>query len=199
MNLEEVKDALYDITAMFFYGATVIWAEQINTKPNPPCVTLKMGGMQKTAFPIVDEDGSRYYSCRTTAEVNLYTKGKPVTVGENVTGNYSNTATSDLMEFFNFIESENITDIMAGKGIEVTLIPPVRDLTSLLNDSKYRYRAMAEAAVTFPMEADGPYGIGGMPEIPNYSGGGVAEMAEAETDKIEEIEIIEGGNNSYEK
>jgi len=199
MNLEEVKDALYDITAMFFSGAMVIWAEQINTKPNPPCVTLKMGGIQKTAFPIVDEDGSRYYSCRTTAEVNLYTKGKPVTVGENVTGNYANTATSDLMEFFNFIESENITDIMAGKGIEVTLIPPVRDLTSLLNDSKYRYRAMAEASVTFPMEADGSYGIGGMPKIPNYSGGGTSEMAGAETDTIEEIEIIEGGNNSYEK
>lgn len=202
MNLEEVKEALYDMTALFFHGAVVIWAEQINTKPNPPCVTLKIGSIQRSAFPFLDKDGSRYYSCRTTAEVNLYTKGKPITVGNHVTGNYANTATSDLMDFFNYIESEEITDQMAEKGIEVTLIPPVRDLTALLNDSQYRYRAMAEAVVTFVQQADGPYGICGMPQVPNYSGGGTTEMVEAETGIIEKIELesrMEGGSNDYEE
>lgn len=202
MNLEEVKEALYDMTALFFHGAAVIWTEQINTKPNPPCVTLKIGSIQRSAFPILDKDGSRYYSCRTTAEVNLYTKGKPITVGNHVTGNYANTATSDLMDFFNYVESEEITDRMAEKGIEVTLIPPVRDLTALLNDSQYRYRAMAEAVVTFVQQADGSYGICGMPQVPNYSGGGTIEMVEAETGIIEKIELesrMEGGNNDYEE
>lgn len=191
MNLEEAKESLYDITAMFFRGAAILWTEQINTKPAPPCVTLKMGALQRNAFPLVNEDGSRYYSCRTTAEINLYTRGKPVTGGDGVTGNYINTATSDLMEFLNFVESETITDIMAGKGMEVTLIPPVRDLTALQNDSRYRYRAMAEAAVTFAQEADGPYGVGGMPDIPNYSGGGEEGMAAEETAGIEEISTEE--------
>lgn len=191
MNLEEAKESLYDITAMFFRGAAILWAEQINTRPAPPCVTLKMGALQRNAFPLVDEEGSRYYSCRTTAEINLYTMGKPITVKDNVTGNYANTATSDLMDFFNFVESEEITDKLAGKGIEVTLIPPVRDLTVLLNDSKYRYRAMAEAAVTFAQEVNGLYGIGGMPDVPNYSGGGEAEMAAEEIADIEGIEVSE--------
>lgn len=191
MNLEEAKESLYDITAMFFRGAAILWAEQINTRPAPPCVTLKMGALQRNAFPLVDEEGSRYYSCRTTAEINLYTMGKPITVKDNVTGNYANTATSDLMDFFNFVESEEITDKLAGKGIEVTLIPPVRDLTVLLNDSKYRYRAMAEAAVTFAQEANGLYGIGGMPDVPNYSGGGEAEMVAEEIADIEGIEVSE--------
>ncbi len=197
MNLEEVKEVLYDITAMFFHGAAVIWAEQINTKPPLPYITLKIGSIQRTAFPFIAADGGRYYPCQTTLEINLYTKGRPVTVEAHVTGNYANTAAPDLMDFFNFAESEEITDMMAKKGIEVTLIPPVRDLTALLNDSKYRYRAMAEAAVTFVQEADGRYGINGISAAPNSSGGGTPEMAEAVIETIKEVEIkdVTGGGN----
>ena len=135
MTLEEVKEALYDITDMFFKGATVIWTEQSNTKPPLPYVTLKLGAVQRTAFPVVMDDGSRFYPCSTIVEINLYTKGKPVRVGDNITGNYINTATSDMMEFFNFVESDEVTDILAARGIGVTLMPPVRDLTDLQNDS----------------------------------------------------------------
>ncbi len=195
MNLEEVKDTLYDIAAMFFTGATVIWTEQINTKPPLPYVTLKLGGIQRTSFPVVGDDGNRYYPCRTTAEVNLFTKGKPVTVKEKVTGNFANTATSDMMDFFNFVESERITDLLAGKGMDISLLPPVRDLTDLQNDSRYRYRSMAEATVLFSEEAEGPYGIGGMSYAPNSSGGGTPEKVEAISDTIEEVELTEGGND----
>lgn len=194
MNLEEVKDTLYDIADMFFVGATVIWTEQINTKPPLPYVTLKVGSIQRTSFPVVDDNENRYYPCRTTVEVNLFTKGKPVTVKEKVTGNFANTATSDMMDFFNFVESERITDLLAGRGMDISLVPPVRDLTDLQNDSRYRYRSMAEATISFVEEADGPYGIGGMPYAPNSSGGGTPEKVDATTETIEEVELIEGGN-----
>lgn len=194
MRLEEVEDVLYGITSKFFTGATVIWSEQINTKPPLPYVTLKVGGVQRTAFPIINEDGTRYYPCSTVAEINLYTKGKPVTVRENATGNYANTAVSDMIDFFNFVESDNVTDLLAMNGMDISLIQPVRDLTDLQNDSRYRYRAMAEATVSFAMEADGPYGVGGI-AAPNSSGGGTAEMAKAVFDTIEEVEITEGGKD----
>lgn len=194
MNLEEVKDTLYDIADMFFVEATVIWTEQINTKPPLPYVTLKVGSVQRTSFPVVDDNENRYYPCRTTVEVNLFTKGKPVTVKEKVTGNFANTATSDMMDFFNFVESERITDLLAGRGMDISLVPPVRDLTDLQNDSRYRYRSMAEATISFAEEADGPYGIGGMPYAPNSSGGGTPEKVDATTETIEEVELIEGGN-----
>lgn len=193
MRLEEVEDVLYDIASMFFAGATVIWAEQVNTKPPLPYVTLKVGGVQRTAFPLVNIDGIRYYLCNTVAEINLYTKGKPATVKENVTGNYANTAVSDLMEFINFMESDEVTDLLAGKGMDIYQIPPVRDLADLQNDSRYRYRAMAEATVSFAMEADGPYGVGGMTAIPNSSGGGTEELSLTKENLIEKIEISEGG------
>lgn len=194
MRLEDVEDMLYDIASAFFAGTTVIWAEQVNTKPPLPYVTLKVGSVQRTAFPIINEDGSRYYPCSTVAEINLYTKGKAVTVKENATGNFANTAVSDLMDFFNFVESDIVTDHLAGNGMDITLIQPVRDLADLQNDSRYRYRAMAEATVSFAMEADGPYGVGGM-AAPNSSGGGTSEMAEAVFDTIEEVEITEGGKD----
>lgn len=190
MRLEDVKSVIYEITAEFFQGAKVLFAEQINTKPNLPYVTIKTGGIRRTRFPIVDDNGNRYYPCSTTMEVNLYTKGKPVTVAPNVTGNYSNTATSDLTDYFNYLDSDAVTDLLAACGMDISLEPPVRDLTDLQNDSKYRYRAMAEATVSFVQEADGPYGIGGM-DAPNPSGGGAPEMADAEADAIEEAEIIE--------
>lgn len=193
MNLAEVKERLFDLTELFFKGATVIWSEQINTKPPLPYVTLKCGGVNRTSFPVDDGDGRRVYQAKTTWEVNLYTKGQPITVGEGVTGNYANTAVSDLTEFTIFLDSESIVDIIAGYGMDVTLIPPVRDLTNLQNDSKYRYRAMAEFSVSYVQEADGPYGTGSMPLVPNSSGGGTKEMADAVAETIEEVEITEGG------
>lgn len=190
MNMEGLKSILYEITASFFQGATVIWAEQVNTKPSLPYITIKTNGIRKTGFPVIDKDGNRYYPSSTMMEINLYTKGKQVTAGANVTGNFVNTATSDLNDFFNYLDSDEIVDILAGYGINISLEPPVRDLTDLQNDSKYRYRAMAEATVSFAQEADGPYGIGGM-TAPNASGGGTSAMAEAEDVVIEDIEITE--------
>ncbi len=189
MNLAEVKEKLYDLTALFFKGAAVIWSEQVNTKPPLPYVTLKCGGVNRTSFPVVDLEGRRVYQARTTWEVNLFTKGRPVTGGEGVTGNYANTAVSDLAEFTDFLDSDVVVDIIAGYGMDVMLMPPVRDLTDLQDDSRYRYRAMAEFSVLFVQEAGGPYGLGGMPLVPNSSGGGTQEMADMETERIEEIEI----------
>ena len=169
MNMESVESVIYDVTAEFFHGATVIWAEQVNTKPDLPYVTLKTGNLNRTRFPVVDDDGNRFYPCSTLLEINLYTKGKAVTVAENVTGNYANTAASDLQDFFNYLDSEEIVDKLAAHGMDISLEPPVRDLTQ---------------------EANGRYGIGGM-DAPNASGGGSAEMADTTSGVIEEVEISE--------
>ena len=197
MNMESIESVIYDVTAEFFRGATVIWVEQVNTKPDLPYVTLKTGNINRTRFPVVDDDGNRFYPCNVLLEINLYTKGRAVTIAENVTGNYANTATSDLQDFFNYLDSDKIVDKLASQGMDISLEPPVRDLTNLQNDSKYRYRAMAEATVLFSQEANGSYGIGGM-DAPNASGGGSAEMTDTQIDVIEEVEITEqnyeGGN-----
>lgn len=191
MNLTEVKERLYDAAVQFFAGGTVVWAEQIGTKPEPPYVTLKTGSLSRTAFHVEDGEGVRSYQCSTAAEVNLYTRGQPVTEGESVTGNCINTATEDLMEFSNFLESEAMADFFTGYGMSVLLIPPIRDLSFLQNDSKYRYRAMAEYAVTFVEEASGRYGLSGMSKAPNSSMGGTEEMVKEPIGVIEDFELKE--------
>lgn len=191
MNQRMVKEKLYDATALFFVGATVIWAEQIITKPSLPYVTLKLGGINRSAFPVEDGEGRRLYYCSTLAEVNLYTNGEPITEGEGHTGNCINTAMADLMEFSNFLESEAMVNFFSAVGIDVYLMPPVRDLTSLQNDSKYRYRAMVEYAITFVMEAGGYYGLAGMCPAPNSSGGGTEEMVKEPIGTIDEAEVKE--------
>ena len=84
MNLNEVKDVIYDVVSGYFSGASVIWAEQVNTVPPLPYVTLKTGGVGRTRVPVVDGDdfNRMHYPSTTTLEVNLYTAGKPVRAGD---------------------------------------------------------------------------------------------------------------------
>lgn len=188
MSLEDAKKTIYDLVAGFFVGATVIWAEQTNTKPPLPYVTLKTNGLKRSTFPI-DSDSGRFYNAGTTLEINLYAQGKPIVVGENTTGNFINTAVSDLTDFFSYLDSDNMIDIVSEAGLDIMLMPPVRDLTELKNEVKYRYRAMAEAEVSFVLLANGAYGI---TEI-NASGGGTDEMIHSQRETIETVEIT-GGN-----
>lgn len=95
------------------------------------------------------------------------------------------------MEFSGFLESEAMLDFFTGCNMSVLLMPPIRDLTSLQNDSKYRYRAMAEYVVTFVEEAGGRYGLSGMKTAPNSSGGGTEEMVREPIGVIEDFELKE--------
>ncbi|WP_313579957.1 hypothetical protein [Lacrimispora sp.] len=195
MNQSQVKNKLFELTSMFFQGATVAWVEQTMTKPVVPYVTLRTGNINKTLFPCHDEAGDRYYPCSTIAEINLYTKGRPRTVAEGVTGNYENTATSDLMEFVKFLESGEIQNRIAAANMDIQLNPPIRDLTELLNDSKYRYRAMAEFTVSYMEKASGRYGVSDCMYIPNYSGGNTREFTAASQYEIKEVEVKEDVDN----
>lgn len=192
MDIENVKSVLYELTADFFKGATVIWAEQINTKPEPPYVTIKTGNIDKTVFPVIDDDGVTSYPCSTKFEINLYTKGRPIKVGKSTTGNFVNTAVNDLMQFFVYLESEAVVDKLSLAEIDILLNPPVRDLTVLQNDSRYRYRAMAEATVSFMYDANGAYGISGT-NVPNSSGGGTEDMSNYKIESIKDVTIQSGG------
>ena len=194
MNLNEAKEAFRAVTARFFAEASVRWAEQIGTVPAPPYLTLKFGSVERRAFPVQDPAIGRCYHCHTVAEVNLYTKGKPLTAGKNTTTNYANTALSDLMEFSSYLESDGVVDELAEQPMDVSLKGPVRDLSSLENDRQYRYRAMAEYDVSFVMEAEGRYAISATPDTPNCSGGGTKALKEEETGFFTEAETeyVEG-------
>lgn len=200
MTLEEVKERIYEVIESYFAGATVLWEEQANTKPPLPYTILKLGQIKRAEFPIEEEteDRERSYQCSSILEVNLYTKGKPAVIGKTITSSYINTALSDLTQFTNYLQSEYITDLLSEDGIGISLMPPERDVSFLENKNDYRYRAMAEYAVFFVMEANGAYGIGGM-EVPNASGGCTKELADTPIEPMKDVQIeVERGNEDEE-
>ena len=190
MTLDIVRERLYSLTALFFAGANVLWAEQVNTQAALPYVTIKIGGVRRGTHSVKYLALGSCYHCETVAEFNLYTAGKSIPVNGKATGNFINTATADLTQFANFMESPGAIDILSDPPISVILKGEIRDLSFLENDRKHRYRAMAEFDIGFVERADGRYGILGE-TVPNASGGGVNSMASEIIENIEEAEIEE--------
>lgn len=197
MTYEQLKDTLQEIVSVFFSDATVIWAEQKTVQPKVPYITLKLGGLTRDNFISESKSGDNYYNNSTTLEINLYTQGRMVNNGNKASKSYINTAISDLNDLFFFLDSDFGLDLQAEKKITISLTPPIRDLSELQHETSYRYRAMAEATVTFAQTANGIYGMYERP-VPNASGGGNIEMATTNVETIEKAIITEGGNNNEE-
>lgn len=190
MTFEEVKQQLYELVVKYHPGAMVVWEKTKGVTPKPPYITLGYRNLNRSAFPLSDDEGEhRYYNYDFIFEINLYTVGKKVKT-ENATY-FENTAVEDLEEFVRFLDSEGITDELAKKDVTIVCNPPIRDLSELIGDTKFNYRSMCEFTVSFVGVADGKYGVSGNKSVPNPSGGGLQEFTEAEDFVIEEIIIKE--------
>lgn len=192
MTLGQVKQVLYDTVVKFHPGAMVVWEKTKGVKPRPPYITLGYSNLERSQFPLSDDEGEhKYYNYSFLFEINLYTVGKEIKVDGVGTGAYENTAMEDLEEFVRFMDSDETTDLLATKNVTIVMNPPVRDLSELIGDTKFNYRSMVEFTVTFVGTADGRYGVSGDEAVPNPSGGGLEEFTEAENFVIEKVIIQE--------
>lgn len=187
MTVGEVKQFLYELVLLYHPNDMIKWTKTGGVKPKPPFIALAVRNLERSSFPITSESGINYYNYSMLFEINLYTVGKLITG----TSAYENTAIDDLEEFVRFLDSETITDKIAQSNICIQLNSPINDLSELIGDTKFNYRSMAEFIVTFTGKAEGRYGVAGAATIPNSSGGGNADYAEAETYEIKEVEIKE--------
>lgn len=185
---EKLRQRLYEVVSQFFAKATVIWVEQINTKPSEPYVTLKLGGSKGTLFGC-DDNGLKYRTEKTTLEVNLYTKGRQRIVNGKKLTNYVNTAVSDMIDFMDYMDSLEVVDGLAKDGISA--LPKdgnVNDLSAIDHETQHQYRAMVEFDVTFVRVSGGKYGTSLMDEATNSSGGGSEELQQP-ISEIAKVEI----------
>lgn len=189
MNIGEVKQYLYDLVAMYHPGATIAWTKTGGVKPKAPFISLAYSNLDRSQFPVTNDEGENYYNYSMTFEINLYTKGKPVKAGTETY--YENTAVEDLDEFIRFLDSPKISDITSGNNVTIVFNPPVRDVSELIGDTKFNYRSMAEFTVSFTDLASGEYGIHNKTNVPNPSGGGTQEYAGAVIEPIESVAIEE--------
>lgn len=194
MTFAEVKQLLYELVAKYHPGAMVVWEKTKGVTPKPPYITLGYSNLNRSAFPLSDDEGEhKYYNYDFIFEINLYTVGKKVGAGN--ASYFENTAVEDLEEFVRFLDSEGITDELAQKNVTIVCNPPIRDLSELIGDTKFNYRSMCEFTVSFVGIADGKYGVLGSKSVPNPSGGGLQEFTEAEISVIEEVIIQEESND----
>ena len=172
MSLSKVKENVYDIVSGFFSSGTVIWDKQVATKPKLPYVTLKTGSVTKKVFAVQDENLARWYECKTILEINVYTQGRKINIDDATISNYEDTSVDDLTDLVIYLESDEIQDVLAELNIDMSLKGDIRPLSNLMNDTKYRYRAMVEIELTWTEKTSGAYGMGQKEQLPNYSGGG---------------------------
>jgi hypothetical protein len=202
LNQRELKNHLYELVSTYFAGATVIWAQTNTVKPPAALVTLKTGLITRTLYPIMEVRNGvscGYYPSKTALEINLFTKGAPI-VSEGETIAYENTAVADLTEFLNFVGSPHVIAWCLERDIDITPSSDVLDVTALISDTQWEYRAMVELEIDFVQYAIGATGIldetsivdGGIDPKwngPTPSGGGTQELADKDIGYFQSVEV----------
>jgi hypothetical protein len=158
----ELEKHLYDLVSMYFASAKVIWGSAGAVKPHIPVVTLHTGTLQRHYQPLTQNVNGvpvNCYELTTTLQVDLYTRGGAIaTTAPKQTTAYENTATNDLEAFTLFLDSAFVSDWCEDK--DITLIAGnVQDLTAIINDTTWNYRAMVEIEVRFTQIAVGAAGV----------------------------------------
>jgi hypothetical protein len=210
MTPDNVKSRLYSRISAYWSSATVKWGAAPGVKPLSPLVVLRMGAVTRPARPIAQlaADGSYVaaYPSETTLQVDLFTRGKLVTSSSG--DYYENTAVSDLLRFVNYLDSPATVDWLTKNDISLYLLGSVQDLSEVVNDTQWSYRAMCELGIGFTewaaeyesilgdenikFDEDGnPMGICGGNWAQTASGGGTKELAAETTGFFTEAKINE--------
>jgi len=157
VNHGELKNALLVLVSTFFVGATVSWGKVKAVSSKVPQIVLSMGGINRHYQPITQSVNGvpiNVYASKTTLQVDLYTKGRQRAQESGVTAAFENTAVKDMAGFLNFLDSE-YADNWCGVNDVSILVNQVQDLTELINDTSWDYRAMVELEVGFTETAAG--------------------------------------------
>jgi hypothetical protein len=205
LNVNALKALLRERTEAYWGSATVAWGATNKVKPSAPLVVLRLGTVTRATQPVTQMiNGIVFaaYPSETMLQVDLFTKGNPVSTS---TGKYNeNTAAGDLLDFVNFLDSPATVEWSNKHDIGIMLNSGVQDLSEVINDSQWQYRAMVELRVTFTQwaaEYNGllsessivfddngqPVGVDAINWTPTASGGGTQDLADATTGSFEEV------------
>ena len=146
MRLSEAKELLRELLQEYFEGAEVTLTKQSRVaKPDLPLVAVTTGSVHRPTFPIYPGDGTYFegsYLSRVQVDIDLFTHGSAVTdedTGETVA--YENTAMDDMLSLMDFLDSQYTIDWCHEHDLAILFDGDPQDLTGLVNDSTYEYRA----------------------------------------------------------
>ena len=157
MTYNDARSIIYDATVSYFANATVTMANTKQDKKTKPMVTMKFGPLQSNTFPNeVEYEGEPcdYYLASAKLEVQLFTNGRQLS-----NGGMENTAVGDLTDYVNYMTSKMMVVEFGKHDLTVMKAGAVQDVSAIINDTSYEYRAMVEFDVNFTMAVVGYGGI----------------------------------------
>lgn len=173
MKPRELKQKLYGLVCEYFCGASVSWGKVKTVSPNVPQVVLNMSAITRHYHPIVQTvEGVlvNVFPSKATLQIDLYTKGAATNVEPGITAAFENTAVDDLADFMNFLNSAYVDEW--GNLHDVSIhCRQINDLTELINDVAWDYRAMVELEIGFTQNAVGHTGTMYEKGMPLYENG----------------------------
>ena len=183
MNQSELKKIMHSFISSHFGSATVVWGKVKAVNSNAPQIVLTMGDIIRPYQPITQSINGvpiNVYPSKTTLQVDIYTKGRPTSNESGVSASFENTAVNEMTEFANFLNSGYSDQWSSDNDVSI-LVNQVRDLTEIINDTSWEYRAMVELEIGFTQRAVGYAATmidGGIPYhdngIPKYDDEGYA-------------------------
>jgi len=145
----DAKKYIYALVSMYFGAATVIWGQTKNVF-SCPLIVLTEGTVVQHYKPItamVNAVPVDCYEQKMMVQVDLFTEGKDIT-GEGMEGANENTAVNDMLEFLAFVNSAKGTAWLGMNNMTV-ITGAVLNLTGIINETEWEYRAMTELEVTY--------------------------------------------------
>lgn len=146
MKSSEAKELFRQFTAGFFgNSAMVIFSKQSRiAKPELDLVSISPGNVSRPNAPnytVVDGCMAGHYLSKLPITVDLFTKGRPY---KDKNGNvlyYENTAIEEISNFVNYINSAKTVEQSYLKDVTFVTEGDIIDLTEIVNDNNYEYRA----------------------------------------------------------
>lgn len=166
MRVTQAHELFRQITKQYFDSATVIFSNQSRAaKPDLGLVVLTPGSVKRPYLPNyrqTDDTLVGSYESRLTITVDLFTHGSPV-IDED-TGKvaaYENTAMDDILSYADYLNSQFVTEWSYINDVTVLLDGDAQDLTGIINDNNYEYRARVTVMFYFTQQAVGMAGVAG--------------------------------------
>lgn len=170
MNVTEARNALLELCQQYFTNASVVFAKQsYMVKPVKPLVTLQFSTTTRPLNPpekMIDGLPVRFYPTVMMAQIDLFTGGKQREVSSGMTAVMENTAVNDMLMFADFLNSEYVIRYCHDRDMAIITSGSVQDITNLINDTSYEYRAMLEVELRF---TDVAIGTSGMMAVSNFT------------------------------
>lgn len=160
MKVNQLKSVLYEWIKSYWSEATVIWGSVSKVEPHSPFIVLNLETVNRSFHPVtLIRDGIAYYGypSEVTLQIDLFTRGKENEVEGGTY--YENTALSDMLDFFNYLNSVATIEWSSKYNISIEPVNGVQDLTQVVNDSQWQYRSMLEINVAFMQWTADYYGV----------------------------------------